>query len=141
MCDPTWKPVSVEDGGHVLLIHYRNKSREEYIHTADPAELDFWDGNPHRLCWSSCSGDWPGCKTGCPLIAEYYESIVSERRRHEIVPPVDPFGFILNRDCTIDDDNFYIESFDTVDGAHWEIALDVSAQILQYLDEQTAEGI
>ena len=66
---------------------------------------------------------------------------MSERRRHEIVPPVDPFGFILNRDCTIDDDNFYIESFDTVDGAHWEIALDVSVQILQYLDEQTAEGI
>ena len=75
----------------------------------------------------------------CPLITEYYESVVTERRRHETVPPVDSFSYILNHDCTIDDDNFYVESFDTIDGTRWEIALDVSAQILQYLDEQTAE--
>ena len=55
------------------------------------------------------------------------------------MPPHDPFSFMLNHYCSIDDNNCYVEEFDTLDGAHWEIAVDVADHLLDMLDEETKD--
>lgn len=47
------------------------------------------------------------------------------------------YNFMLNHFCSIDDNNYYVEEFDTLDGAHWEIAVDMDGQLLDMLDEET----
>ena len=59
-----------------------------------------------------------------------------EQKRYETMPPHDPFSFMLNHYCSIDDNNCYVEEFDTLDGAHWEIAVDVADHLLDMLDEE-----
>lgn len=48
--------------------------------------------------------------------------------------------FMLNHTEDIDDRNFYVEEFDTLDGTHWEIAVDIEKQIQEYLDKETADS-
>ena len=51
----------------------------------------------------------------------------------------DPFNFMLNHTEDIDEQNFYVEKFDTLDGTHWEIALDIQQQIQEILDHEAEE--
>ena len=44
---------------------------------------------------------------------------------------------ITNHLCSIDDNNCYVEEFETLDGAHWEIAVNIEEQLLEFLDEET----
>lgn len=55
------------------------------------------------------------------------------------MPPRDPFSFMLNHCCSIDDNNSYVEEFDTLDGVHWEIAVDVADHLPEMLDEETKD--
>ena len=55
------------------------------------------------------------------------------------MPPYDPFNFMLNHIKDIDERNYYVESFDTLDGTHWEISVDIGQQIQELLDEETEE--
>ncbi len=43
----------------------------------------------------------------------------------------------LTHICSIDDNNCYVEEFDTLDGTYWEIAVNVEKQLLELLDEET----
>ena len=43
---------------------------------------------------------------------------------------------MLNHTEDIDEQNFYVEKFDTLDGTHWEIALDIQQQIQEILDRE-----
>lgn len=55
------------------------------------------------------------------------------------MPPYDPFNFMLNRTESIDDQNFYVEEFDTLDGTHWAIALDIRQRLQDLLDLEAEE--
>lgn len=66
MASHRWTPVAADFDGCEIQICYRNERDEEYVHLADPMD---WYYNPHALCWGACSGDWPGCKAGCPVFA------------------------------------------------------------------------
>ena len=55
------------------------------------------------------------------------------------MPPHDPFSFMLNHTEDIDAHNFYVEEFDTLDGTHWAIAVDIEKQIQDYLDKETED--
>jgi predicted lactoylglutathione lyase len=46
---------------------------------------------------------------------------------------------MLNHTEDIDEQNFYVEKFDTLDGTHWEIALDIQQQIQEILDHEAEE--
>ena len=61
----------------------------------------------------------------------------SMQRNNGIIPPYDPFNFMLNHLCSIDDNNCYVEEFDTLDETHWEIAVNVEKQLLELLDKET----
>ena len=137
MFEQQWLPISSDEDLGEFQITYRNELGEEYVHVADGFGVDLSSSSVHSLCWSKCSGDWPGCKMICPLFTGPMEEKAAERKRFEIVPPYDPFNFMLNWDCDLDDNNCYVESFDTLDGTHWEIAVDVSDQVLRLLDEET----
>ena len=52
------------------------------------------------------------------------------------MPPKDPFSFMLNHACGVDEDNCYYEEFDTLDEAHWIIAIDVEDRFLEFLDQE-----
>ena len=41
------------------------------------------------------------------------------------------FSFILKYEVFIDDNNCYVEAFDTLDGAHWEIAVNVNEHFFE----------
>ena len=140
MQEHDWFPVSSDKDLGMFQITYRNELGEEYIHVADDFGVDLSSSSVHSLCWPKCSGDWPGCRMNCPLFNGPVQEEAAERKRFEIVPPYDPFNFMLNRDWDLDDNNCYVESFDTLDGTHWEIAVDVSDQVLQLLDEETKDG-
>ena len=43
---------------------------------------------------------------------------------------------MLNHTAAIDTENCYVEEFDTLDGPHWEIALDLNQHIQDYLDQE-----
>ncbi len=138
MPDHIWKPVEAEVSGAIQVV-YRNELGEEHIHVTDYGELYTESRSPHVLCWSGCSGDWPGCRKDCFFIQARLESVASEHRELEFVPPVDSFRFMFNHIDYIDDHNCYVEAFDTPDGAHWEIAVDIDRQLLDKLDEETRE--
>lgn len=67
------------------------------------------------------------------------EELVAEQKKYEEIPPRDPFSFMLNREWYIDDNNCYVEAFDTLDGSHWEIAVDINDWLLELLDEETSD--
>lgn len=137
MSEHIWMPVeSDEDLGGGCQFTYRNELGEEYIHVIDC----FYEyQNPRACCWKGCSGDWPGCRMTCPAFAQAAEEIRDLQREFEKMPPYDPFNFMLNHTGEIDDHNFYVEKFDTLDGTHWEIALDIQQQIQDVLDRRTEE--
>lgn len=67
MSDQNWRPINAEDDGCAVLITYRNEAGEEHVHVADSWGVDLDSSIFHTLCWRQCSGDWPGCKSNCPL--------------------------------------------------------------------------
>ena len=137
MPDPIWKPVAAEDDGLSVEITYRNELGEEYVHVTGGWGVEIDSSNSHALCWDHCYGDWPGCKHDCPLFTGPITEWLKEQKRYETMPPENPFSFLLHRSYSIDDNNFYVEAFDTLDGSHWEISVDVSEHILDLLDNET----
>ena len=75
----------------------------------------------------------------CPAFAHVAEQIRAEVREWEKMPPYDPFNFMLNHTKSIDDQNFYVEEFDTLDGTHWAIALDIRQELQDLLDREAEE--
>ena len=139
MSDQNWRPINAEDDGCAVLITYSNEAGEEHVHVADSWGVDLDSSILHTLCWRQCSGDWPGCKANCPLFTGPVTEWVEEQKRYETMPPHDPFSFMLNHYCSTDDNNCYVEEFDTLDGAHWEITVDVADHLLDMLDEETKD--
>ena len=135
MSEHIWFPIDADyDGCGMFEIVYRNERGDEFVHV-----VDSWENSPHALCWKNCSGDWPGCKMSCPLFTGPMEELVAEQKKYEEIPPRDPFSFMLNRERYIDDNNCYVEAFDTLDGSHWEIAVDINDWLLELLDEETSD--
>lgn len=139
MKEHIWKPVEAvqEMRGEITCI-YRNELGEEYTHVTEL--FGVW-GNEYlrACCWSGCSGDWPGCKMTCPLFTDLGNEMLEKQREWEYIGPMDPFSFMLNQTEEIDAHNCYVETFDTLDGTHWEIAVDISRQIMEELDAETEE--
>ena len=137
MAEHEWIPVeAVKDRDGEYQFTYRNELGEEHVHVIE----GFYDyGNPRACCWKGCSGDWPGCKMTCPAFSQVAEQMVAQQREYEKMPPYDPFNFMLNHTKDIDDHNYYVETFDTLDGTHWEISVDIEQQLLDQLDEETKE--
>lgn len=136
MAETFWKPVKAEDDGFAIQITYKNEHGEEHIHVAESWGIDIDSSIMHTLCWNRCSGDWPGCRNKCPLFTGPVAKMAAQQKRYETMPPRDPFSFMLNHYCSIDDNNCYVEQFDTLDGAHWEIAINVDEQLLDMMDEE-----
>ena len=132
--DHSWIPIHADDDGFNIQVWYANNLGEEHVHATDFGNLDIRENSLHSLCWSQCSGDWPGCKMDCPLFTGPINGLLATWKEYEKLPPPDPFSFLLNHNCDIDDNNFYVEKFDTLDGTHWEIAVDVGDQFLDLLD-------
>ena len=137
MSEHEWVPVeAVEDNSGEYQFTYRNELGEEHIHVIE----GFYDfGNPRAFCWKECSGDWPGCRRACPAFAQAAEQMLDQQLKFETIPPFDPFNFMLNHTMDIDDHNYYVETFDTLDGKHWEIALDIEQKIQKYLDRESED--
>ncbi len=137
MSEHIWIPVeAVEEYCGEYQFVYRNELGEEHVHVID----NFFDsGNPRACCWKECSGDWPGCRRTCPAFSEAADQMRAMEREYEKMPPYDPFGFMLNHTEEIDTENCYVEKFDTLDGTHWKIALDVHQQIQDLLDQESRE--
>ena len=133
-----WRPVDADNDGLNLQITYRNELGEEFLYSTEYCSF-----SSRKLCWKHCCGDWPACMAACPAIKLIWEEEEAERKSAKPVQSDDPFNFILNHNCYIDDNNYYVEEFDTLDGAHWEIALDINEQIQRTLDEETdqTEGV
>lgn len=134
MPDHKWTPVEAvkERYGECQFV-YQNELGEEHIHVIDSfCEYD----NPRACCWKKCCGDWPGCRMTCPAFTQAAEQIRVMKREYERMPPYDPFNFMLNHTEDINEQNFYVEEFDTLDGTHWEIALDIQQQIQEILDQE-----
>jgi len=137
MAEHQWLPVdAVQDSNSALQFTYRNELGEEHIHVIDDF-YDYW--NPRSGCWSGCSGDWPGCRMTCPAFAQIADEMQAEKREYEKKPKYDPFSFMLHHTKDIDDHNCYVEEFDTLDGAHWEISVDIEQKIQDRLDQETDE--
>ena len=134
MSNHIWKPVDADDDGLRFQITYRNECGEEYVHVTDAC-----GSNLHSTCWKNCYGDWPGCKKDCQIFASIMEEQAAARKQLEQIPELDPFSFLLNWECFFDDHNCYVEAFDTLNGAHWEIAVDVDHRLLELLDEDTED--
>ena len=139
--DCVWIPIQADYDGFCIEIYYTNNLGKEHVHVTDSWGLDIRENSLHSLCWSQCSGDWPGCKMNCPLFTGPVNELLAEWKEYEKIPEPDPFNFLLNHNCDIDDNNFYVEEFDTLDGTHWEIAVDVGDQILGLLDEEPGDFI
>lgn len=134
-----WQLIEAVDDGWNIICLYRNEVGEEHVHTVSDV-VSFEDssyGNLRSCCWSGCSGDWPGCKMTCLLFGDVADKRMQERKEQEEIEPLDPFSFMLNHTCNIDNANCYVEEFDTLDGVHWSIAVDIEKQILDFLDQET----
>ena len=97
MSDQNWRPINAEDDGCAVLITYRNEAGEEHVHVADSWGVDLDSSIFHTLCWRQCSGDWPGCKSNCPLFTGPVTEWFEEQKRYETMPLHDPFSFIQNQ--------------------------------------------
>ena len=138
MPEHEWYPAEVDRESYGdYQCTYRNERGEEHVHTIDSFGSY---GDPRVFCWRGCSGDWPGCKRDCPLWNTVANDMLEMDRQREETPPYDPFSFMLNHTEDIDDRNFYVEEFDTLDGTHWEIAVDIEKQIQEYLDKETEDS-
>ena len=73
-----WMPADADFDGCEIQISYQNERGDEYVHLAEPMDWYFNQDNPHSLCWGGCSGDWPGCRAGCPLFAVLTDLMKSE---------------------------------------------------------------
>jgi len=137
MAENEWYPAEVErDCYGDYQCTYHNKLGEEHVHTI----CRFFEyGSPRSFCWDGCRGDWPACKRDCLLLNTVANDMLEMERKHEKMPPYDPFNFMLNHTKDIDDHNYYVETFDTLDGTHWEISVDIERQILDHLDEDAEE--
>ena len=71
----------------------------------------------------------------CPAFAQIANQMHAEKREYEKIPKYDPFSFMLRHTKDIDDHNCYVEEFDTLDGTHWEIAVDIEKQIQMLLED------
>ncbi len=133
MAESIWKPIDAEDDGESFVITYENERGEEHVHSTCFFLVDITGSDGHSLCWNQCSGDWPGCRNSCPLFTGPVADWIAREKEFEFMPPYDPFSFMLNHHCEIDDHNYYVESFDTLDGTHWEIAVDVDDKLLDLM--------
>ena len=133
-----WEPVDAVYDGWCIQITYQNELGEEFVYTTCDELMNSEEHSGLRaMCWPRCSGDWPGCRAGCCAYNAMLEMWSAQEKEYSTMPPMDPFSFMLNHYCSIDDNNYYVEEFDTLDGAHWEIAIDVDEQLLDMLDEET----
>ena len=138
MQENNWIPVEGIYDGWCAQITYRNEKGEEFTYTTCDELMTFDEqSGSHAICWPGCCGDWPGCRASCCAYSALLETWADQEKAYCAMPPMDPFSFMLNHFCSIDDNNFYVEEFDTLDGAHWEIAVDVDEQLLDMLDEET----
>ena len=62
-------PADADFDGCEIQISYCDERGDEYVHLAEPMDWYNDQDNPHSVCWGECHGDWPGCKTGCPVFA------------------------------------------------------------------------
>ena len=138
MAEHIWKLVEVLQEDCDIQCTYRNELGEEYVHVVDCYGISD-SMQLHACCWSGCSGDWPGCRSDCPLFTDLANEMLQKHREHERVDPPDPFNFMLNKTEGIDAHNCYVETFDTLDGTHWEIAVDISRQIMEQLEAKIRE--
>lgn len=139
MDNHSWNIVEATYDGWTIECTYRNESGEEHVHAVSDAFVSYEGdsyGNLRPCCWERCSGDWPACKMTCPLFMDIASTILKERKSFEKMPPKDPFSFMLNHACGVDEDNRYYEEFDTLDEAHWIIAIDVEDRFLEFLDQE-----
>ena len=133
MAEHVWQPVDVDDDGYTAEITYRNEEGEEYLHVTDSY------GGAIR-CWRGCSGEWPACRRGCLIFDTARSTGLTEAYlRSARCPGFDPFDHPQHRESFIDDNNLYVERFETLDGVRWEIAVDVDEQLLEMLDEKTRD--
>lgn len=130
----TWKPVSFEEDGYTIEITYRNELGEEYVDSSDYCGKRFF-------CWEGCSGERPVCRWTCPVCNRRPStSMIEDYVRSERNIEYDPFLFLEHHECFIDDNNLYVEQFETLDGVQWEIAVDVDGQLLDMLDDETRDS-
>ena len=129
-----WTPVDADEDAFTTQITYRNELGEEFVYAT------YWSARD-RICWPGCSGDWPGCMAGCRAFNALQDKWHEQRRQAETMPTYDPFSFMLHHECFIDDNNLYVEQFETLDGVQWEIAVDVEKQMLELLDDETRDMI
>ena len=131
----TWKPVSFEDNGYSIEITYRNELGEEYVDLSNCCGKGFF-------CWEGCSGEWPVCMWTCPVCNRHTStSMIEDYARSERDIEYDPFLFLEHHECFIDDNNLYVEQFETLDGIQWEIAVDVGEHLLDMLDDETKDEV
>ena len=134
MEEHSWKPIAFDDDGYTIEVIYRNEQGEEYLHVSDSYGTSF-------SCWEGCSGEWPACKWDYPIYNRHRsKSILEDYIRRENNPDYNPFDSLQHHECFIDDNNLYVEQFETLDGAQWEIAVDVGEQLLDMLDDETRDG-
>ena len=132
MQEGNWKPVEGVYDGWCIQITYQNEKGEEFTYTTCDEE-----NGSHTMCWPGCCGDWPGCRANCCAYNALLETWAAQEKEYCVIPPMDPFNFMLNHFCSIDDNNCYVEEFDTLDGTHWEIAVNVDDKLLDMLDDET----
>ena len=138
MKEHIWKPVDAVYDGWCIQITYQNELGEEFVYTTCDELMNCEEHSGLRaMCWPHCCGDWPGCRSGCCAYNAMMEMWSAQEKEYSAMPPMDPFSFMLNHFCSIDDNNYYVEEFDMLDGAHWEISVDVDEQLLDMLDEET----
>ena len=133
MKEHIWTPVDSDEDGLTTQITYQNELGEEFVYATDGCIS-------HKMCWPGCSGDWPGCRAGCKAFNSLQDKWNAEMKQEQTIPEYDPFSFMLHHECFIDDNNLYVEQFETLDGVQWEIAVDVGEQLLDLLDDETRDG-
>ena len=119
----SWRPADFEDDGYTIEVTYRNDQGEEYVDITDSY-------GKFIRCWPGCGGEWPACKHSCPVWNHRTaKCMIEDYLLRESHPGYDPFDAIRLRARFIDEDNErYVEQFETLDGIQWEIAVDLDAQ-------------
>ena len=132
MKEHIWTPVDADEDGSTTQITYRNELGEEFVYATDHCQS-------HTICWPKCIGDWPGCRAGCQAFNSLQNKWNDQMKKARVMPEYDQFSFILHHKCFIDDNNLYVEQFETLDGVQWEIAVDIEKQLLDMLDRETQD--
>ena len=107
MKEHIWKPVDAVYDGWCIQITYQNELGEEFVYTTCDELMNSEEHSGlHAICWPRCCGDWPGCRSGCCAYNALMETWAAQEKAYCAMPPMDPFSFMLNHFCSIDDNNF-----------------------------------